>query len=110
MVIIQKLQSEVHQLKKEKGKDMSRSQHDMHIPSDKDSSNINVLKNIHEVFNYLYIYIYIYIYIYTYWCLLVYISLSNMLIIFADRFMLIIGLGCITLFTIHVISHLSPSL
>ncbi len=56
MAIIQNLTSEVDQLKKERGKDISRSQHDMHIPSDKDSSNIDVLKNIPEVFNYLYIF------------------------------------------------------
>jgi len=55
MAIIQNLSSEVEQLKKERGKDIARSQQDMHILSDKDSSNVDVLKNIPEVFNYLYI-------------------------------------------------------
>ncbi|AES63470.1 hypothetical protein MTR_2g009050 [Medicago truncatula] len=48
MVIIQNLSSEVEQLKKERGKDIARSQQDMHILSDKDSSNVDVLKNIPE--------------------------------------------------------------
>jgi hypothetical protein len=56
MAIIQNLSSEVEQLKKERGKDIARSQQDMHILSDKDSSNVDVLKNIPEVFNYLYIF------------------------------------------------------
>jgi len=55
MAIIQNLSSEVEQLKKERVKDIARSQQDMHILSDKDSSNVDVLKNIPEVFNYLYI-------------------------------------------------------
>jgi hypothetical protein len=55
MAIIQNLSSEVEQLKKERGKDIA-SQQDMHILSDKDSSNVDVLKNIPEVFNYLYIF------------------------------------------------------
>lgn len=53
LAIIQNLSSDLDQLKKERGKDSSRSQQDMHIPSDKDSGNIDVLKNIPEVFNYL---------------------------------------------------------
>jgi len=51
LAIIQNLSSDLDQLKKERGKDISRSQQDMHIPSDKDSTNIDVLKNIPEVFN-----------------------------------------------------------
>ncbi|AES66405.2 hypothetical protein MTR_2g068910 [Medicago truncatula] len=49
LAIIQNLSSDLDQLKKERGKDSSRSQQDMHIPSDKDSGNIDVLKNIPEL-------------------------------------------------------------
>ncbi|KEH18428.1 hypothetical protein MtrunA17_Chr2g0305931 [Medicago truncatula] len=48
MAIIQNISSEVEELKKERGKDIARSQQDMHIVSDKDSSNVDVLKNIPE--------------------------------------------------------------